>query len=104
MLVLIAIVITLVPAIAILWPFLAGINRDEFEADESAPQADLMQPPIMPGWPSVSPGRIGLPEGHGAKNIYYGAPYTCNRDAFPELRQSFGTLLRSVGSRRRWHT
>jgi len=43
MLVLIAIVITMVPAIAILWPFLAGINRDEFEADESAPHADLMR-------------------------------------------------------------
>jgi hypothetical protein len=43
MLVFVAILITLVPAIAILWPFLMGIGRDEFVADESAPQADLMR-------------------------------------------------------------
>ena len=43
MLVFIAILIALLPAIAILWPFLAGSGRDEFEADESAPQADLMR-------------------------------------------------------------
>ncbi len=43
MLILVAILIALVPAIAILWPFLAGAGRDEFEADESAPQADLMR-------------------------------------------------------------
>ena len=43
MLVLIAILIALVPAIAILWPFVAGTGRDEFEADESAPGADLMR-------------------------------------------------------------
>ena len=43
MLVLVAILIALVPAIAILWPFVAGTVRSEFEADESAPQADLMR-------------------------------------------------------------
>ena len=43
MFVLIAILIALVPAIAILWPFVVGTHRDEFEADESSPQADLMR-------------------------------------------------------------
>ncbi|MCL0028974.1 hypothetical protein M1N23_02365 [Dehalococcoidia bacterium] len=42
MLVLTAILIALVPTIAILWPFVAGTSRYEFESDESAPRADLM--------------------------------------------------------------
>ena len=41
MIVTIAIVLTLVPAIFILWPFVMGLRRDEFEYDEGAPQADL---------------------------------------------------------------
>ena len=42
MLVLATILIALLPTIAILWPFVAGISRCEFEADESTPRADLM--------------------------------------------------------------
>ena len=41
MLVAIAIILTLAPALLILWPFIAGLRRDEFEYDEGAPQADL---------------------------------------------------------------
>ena len=40
---LIAILLALIPAVLILWPFVAGLNRDEFEHDEGAPQADLMR-------------------------------------------------------------
>ena len=41
MIVTIAIILTLVPALFILWPFVVGLRRDEFEYDEGAPQADL---------------------------------------------------------------
>ncbi len=43
MLVFVAVLIALAPAIAILWPFVAGTGRDEFEPDESALGADLMR-------------------------------------------------------------
>ena len=43
MIVAIAIILTLVPALLILWPFVMGLRRDEFEYDEGAPQADLMR-------------------------------------------------------------
>ncbi len=43
MLVTIVIVLTLAPALLILWPFVVGLGRDEFEHDEGAPQADLAQ-------------------------------------------------------------
>ncbi len=43
MLVFAAILLTLVPAVFILWPFVARLRRDEFEYDEGAPQADLMR-------------------------------------------------------------
>ena len=43
MIVTIAIILTLVPALLILWPFMMGLRRDEFEYDEGAPQADLMR-------------------------------------------------------------
>lgn len=41
MLVLIAIALSLAPAVFILWPFVFGLRRDEFEHDEGAPMADL---------------------------------------------------------------
>ncbi len=43
MIVAIAILLALLPALFILWPFVAGLRRDEFEYDEGAPQADLMR-------------------------------------------------------------
>ena len=43
MIVAIAIILTLVPALMIVWPFILGPRRDEFEYDEGAPQADLMR-------------------------------------------------------------
>lgn len=43
MIVAIAIALTLIPALFILWPFVMGLRRDEFEYDEGAPQADLMR-------------------------------------------------------------
>ena len=43
MIVAIAIILTLVPALMIIWPFILGLRRDEFEYDEGAPQADLMR-------------------------------------------------------------
>ena len=41
MLVLVAVILTLIPAALILWPFLFAPRRSEFEYDEGAPQADL---------------------------------------------------------------
>ena len=43
MLVLIGILLAIVPAFFILWPFVVGLRRDEFDYDEGAPQADLMR-------------------------------------------------------------
>ena len=43
MIVTVAIILTLVPVLRILWPFVMGLRRDEFEYDEGAPQADLMR-------------------------------------------------------------
>ena len=40
MLVLIGILLAIVPAVFILWPFVVGLRRDEFDYDEGAPQAD----------------------------------------------------------------
>ena len=42
-LIIIALVLALIPTIAILWPFVVGVRRDEFAEDESAPIADLMR-------------------------------------------------------------
>ena len=41
MLVLAAVILTLIPAALILWPFLFAPRRSEFEYDEGAPMADL---------------------------------------------------------------
>ena len=41
MLVLAAVMLTLIPAALILWPFLFAPRRSEFDYDEGAPQADL---------------------------------------------------------------
>lgn len=43
MLIVITLLLVLIPAIAIMWPFLMGVRRDEFAEDESAPTADLMR-------------------------------------------------------------
>ena len=43
MLILLVVVLTLIPTALILWPFVAGPSRDEFEYDEGEPQADLMR-------------------------------------------------------------
>ena len=51
MLVLIAILLTLIPAALILWPFLFAPRRSEFDYDEGAPQADLAR-----RWESASAG------------------------------------------------
>ena len=41
MLVLVAALLTLIPAVLILWPFAFAPRRSEFEYDEGAPMADL---------------------------------------------------------------
>ncbi len=51
MLVLAAILLTLVPAALILWPFVFAPRRSEFDYDEGAPQADLAR-----RWESASAG------------------------------------------------
>ncbi|MDP6453702.1 MAG: hypothetical protein QF898_10370 [SAR202 cluster bacterium] len=43
MLIIIVLALTLIPTLAILWPFVVGVRRDEFAEDESAPVADLMR-------------------------------------------------------------
>ena len=41
MLVVVAVLLALIPAVFILWPFLRGEGRDEFEYDEHSSRADL---------------------------------------------------------------
>ena len=43
MLVVVGILLAIIPAVFILWPFVIGLRRDEFDYDEGAPQADLMR-------------------------------------------------------------
>lgn len=43
MLVVIALILSLIPAAAVIYPFVRGVGRDEFADDESAPVADLMR-------------------------------------------------------------
>lgn len=43
MLIVITLVLVLIPTLAIMWPFVMGVSRDEFAEDESAPTADLMR-------------------------------------------------------------
>ena len=43
MLIVIALALALIPTLAIMWPFIYGVRRDEFAEDESAPIADLMR-------------------------------------------------------------
>ena len=43
MLIIIAIILALIPAIFILWPFVMRLRRSEFDYDEGSPQADLMR-------------------------------------------------------------
>ena len=43
MLIVITLFLVLIPTLAIMWPFVMGVRRDEFAEDESAPTADLMR-------------------------------------------------------------
>lgn len=43
MLIVITLLLVLIPTIAIMWPFVMGVRRDEFAEDASAPTADLMR-------------------------------------------------------------
>lgn len=64
MIVAIAIILTLVPALLILWPFVMGLRRDEFEYDEGAPQADLMR-----SWDAAVAGLTSTELDHSLGNL-----------------------------------
>ena len=64
MLVLIAILLTLVPALFILWPFLFGPKRNEFEHEEGSEQADLMM-----RWDAAGAGLAGAELDHALGNL-----------------------------------
>ena len=64
MLVLIGIVLAIVPAAFILWPFVVGLRRDEFDYDEGAPQADLMR-----RWDAAVSGLANAELDHGLGNM-----------------------------------
>ena len=64
MLVLIGILLALVPAAFILWPFVFGLRRDEFDYDEGAPQADLMR-----RWDAAVAGLASVELDHGLGNM-----------------------------------
>jgi len=63
-LVLIGIVLAIVPAAFILWPFVVGLRRDEFDYDEGAPQADLMR-----RWDAAASGLANAELDHGLGNM-----------------------------------
>ena len=64
MLVLIGIMLALVPAAFIMWPFVVGLRRDEFDYDEGAPQADLMR-----RWDAAVSGLANAELDHGLGNM-----------------------------------
>ena len=64
MLVLIAILLTLVPAAFILWPFLFGARRNEFEYEEGSKHADLMM-----RWDATAAGLAGAELDHALGNL-----------------------------------
>ena len=64
MLVLIGILLALVPAAFIMWPFVVGLRRDEFDYDEGAPQADLMR-----RWDAAVSGLANAELDHGLGNM-----------------------------------
>ena len=64
MLVLIGLLLAIVPALFILWPFVVGLRRDEFDYDEGAPQADLMR-----RWDAAVSGLASAELDHGLGNM-----------------------------------
>ena len=64
MLVLVGVLLAIVPAVFILWPFVVGLRRDEFDYDEGAPQADLMR-----RWDAAVSGLANAELDHGLGNM-----------------------------------
>ena len=79
MLVLIGILLALIPAAFILWPFLFGLHRDEFDYDEGAPQADLMR-----RWDAAIVGLANAELDHGLGNMTEGDYSTVRRQLMSE--------------------
>ena len=64
MLILIAILLTMVPAAFILWPFVFGPSRNEFEYEEGSEHADLMM-----RWDAAAAGLAGAELEHTLGNL-----------------------------------
>lgn len=79
MLVLIGILLALVPAAFILWPFVFGLRRDEFDYDEGAPQADLMR-----RWDAAVSGLASVELDHGLGNMTDGDYATVRQQLMSE--------------------
>ena len=79
MLVFIAILLTLVPALFILWPFLFGARRDEFEHEEGSEHADLMM-----RWDATAAGLAGAELDHALGNLSTQDYQTVNRQLLSE--------------------
>ena len=79
MLVLMGILLALVPAAFILWPFVFGLRRDEFDYDEGAPQADLMR-----RWDAAVAGLANAELDHGLGNMTDGDYATVRRQLMSE--------------------
>ena len=87
MLVLIGILLALVPAVLVLWPFLFGLRRDEFDYDEGAPQADLMR-----RWDAAVAGLASAELDHGLGNMTDG-DYAAVRQ---QLMSEAGAVMREM--------
>lgn len=79
MLVLVGILLALIPAVFILWPFLFRLRRDEFDYDEGAPQADLMR-----RWDAAVSGLANAELDHGLGNMTDGDYTTVRRQLMSE--------------------
>ena len=79
MLVLVGLLLALVPASLILWPFVFGLRRDEFDYDEGAPQADLMR-----RWDAAVAGLANAELDHGLGNMTDGDYATVRRQLMAE--------------------
>ena len=79
MLVAIGILLAFVPAVFILWPFVVGLHRDEFDYDEGAPQADLMR-----RWDAAVAGLASAELDHGLGNMTDGDYSTVRQQLMSE--------------------
>ncbi len=87
MLVFVAILLTLAPAAFILWPFVFGPKRSEFEYEEGSEQADLMM-----RWEAAAAGLAGAELDHALGNLSTQDYEAMNRQLLSEAASTMAEM------------